>query len=65
MKLGNVHTFWTILECLWIINDVKGNYSMPVEFKKNLSFEEWNSRKTMWKVTCNEFAKPNSLFRAG
>ena len=27
MKLGNVHTFWTILECLWIINDVKGNYA--------------------------------------
>ena len=65
MKFGNVHTFWTILECLWIIDDVKGNYSMPMGFKKNYSYEEWNSKKTMLKVTCNEFFKPNSLFPAG
>ena len=35
MKLGNVHTFWTILECLWIINDVKGNGIMQMGFKNN------------------------------
>ena len=35
MKLGNVHTFWTILEFLWIISDVKGNYSMLLGFKNN------------------------------
>ena len=35
MKLGNGHTFWTILECLWITSDVKENYSMPMGFKNN------------------------------
>ena len=34
MKPGNVHAIW-ILECLWIINDAKGNYSMPMGFKNN------------------------------
>ena len=28
-------------------------------------YEEWSSRKAMWKVTCNEFTKPNSFFPAG